>query len=98
MSFNYRGREKEIRNEMTKVIKEVRTETATKLNMLEREVIKKSQQIRTLTRSNQLVVGPSQKNLQPIINRLHRQIILKKEEIDRLKIKLIISDEEIIHI
>ena len=49
------------------------------------------------TKNKELILL-DQKNAKPLLEKIHRQIRLKKNKIDRLRIRLQVSEEEIIHI
>jgi hypothetical protein len=68
------------------------------LQILESEIEKNSELLKQIEIQNRNLIRLDRKNVKPILDYINRQIKLKKQQIEQLKINLEISEEEIIHI
>ena len=83
---------------MQKVIADTRIEVATSLKKMETELKKNSRQFKTMELRNQKLIELHRKDIRPILEKIRLDLKIKKQEIDRLKIQLQVTDQEIIHI
>ena len=66
--------------------------------MLEYEIEQNSEQLKLIEIQNRNLIRLDRKNIKPILDNINRQIKLKKQKIEQLKVDLETSEEEIIHI
>lgn len=83
---------------LQKVIADTRIEVATSLRKMETELKKNSRQFKAMEIRNQKLIELHKKDIRPILEKIQLDLKIKKQEIDRLKIQLQITDQEIIHI
>jgi Zn-dependent protease with chaperone function len=68
------------------------------LNRLSADIETSRKQLKQEEIKNRELILLDQKNIKPLLENFHRQIQLRKKKIDRLRIRLQVSEEEIIHI
>jgi beta-lactamase regulating signal transducer with metallopeptidase domain len=79
-------------------------ETATRLRSvillknLQREIEKSNKEVRAIEMKNKRMILLDQKNIQPVLSKLHQDMKDKKKEIETMRLRLQISSAEIIHI
>jgi Zn-dependent protease with chaperone function len=87
-----------IQNRITGVIQQSHLVATTALNELQKEIVKNRKQLKKLQIKNQQLILKHQKNIRPLLENMEQQLKAKKKEIDQLKIRILITDTEIIHI
>jgi Zn-dependent protease with chaperone function len=80
------------------IIVQSRIKITASLKELETEIEKNRKQLKEIEIKNRNLILSDQKNLKPILEKIHLQLKDKKKEIEQLRIRLQVSDEEIIHI
>jgi beta-lactamase regulating signal transducer with metallopeptidase domain len=75
-----------------------RIKTIASLVKLESEIDKNQKQLKEIELKNHTFILMDQKKLKPLLKDINRQIIIKKQKINNLKLRLQNSEEEIIHI
>ncbi len=83
---------------MQKLIADTRIEVATSLKKMETELQKNNRQFRAMEIRDQKLIELHKKDIRPILRKIRIDLKNKKQEIDRLKIQLQVTDQEIIHI
>jgi beta-lactamase regulating signal transducer with metallopeptidase domain len=68
------------------------------LQALEAEFVQNSKQLKEIETKNRKLILLDRKNIKPVMDEIHHQILLNKQKIDHLKIRLVTTEEEIIHI
>jgi beta-lactamase regulating signal transducer with metallopeptidase domain len=68
------------------------------LDELQSEIEKNSEQLHDVELKNKNLIQLDRKIVKPLLDNIHRQMKLKKEKINQLKIRLQVSEQEIIHI
>jgi hypothetical protein len=68
------------------------------LNRAASEMERNREQLREAEIRNRELIQWDQKRIKPLLENIHQQMKVKKQKIDRLRIKLQNSEEEIIHI
>jgi Zn-dependent protease with chaperone function len=87
-----------VQNGLKDLITANRINTIAKLEALGSEIEKNSIQLKEIEIKNRKLILLDQKNIKPLLEEIHRQIRLKKQIIEHLKVRLLISETEIIHI
>jgi Zn-dependent protease with chaperone function len=87
-----------IQNDIHDIIVQSRIKIAVSLNELENEIEKNRKQLKEIEIKNRNLILSDQKNLKPFLDKIHLQLKDKKKEIEHLRIRLRVSEEEIIHI
>jgi hypothetical protein len=87
-----------MQNRITGVIKQSHLVATTALNELQKEIVRNRKQLKKLQIKNQQLILLHQKNIRPLMENMEQQLKAKKKEIDQLKIRMLITDTEIIHI
>ncbi len=81
-----------------KQIADTRIEVSTSLRKMETELKKNNRQFKAMEIRNQKLIELHKKDIRPILQKIRIDLKNKKQEIDRLKIQLQVTDQEIIHI
>jgi beta-lactamase regulating signal transducer with metallopeptidase domain len=91
-------RETELASSLQDLVDVNRLNTISRLNTIVKEMGMTQKLLDETEIRNRKLILLDQKNILPILKNIHRQMDLKKKEIDRIQIKLRESEEEIIHI
>jgi hypothetical protein len=88
----------EIQDGIRELINVTRLKTVIELKALETQLEKNSKELKDIELKNRNLILLDQKNIRPLLKKMHQQMQFKKKEIDKLRIRLQVSEEEIIHI
>jgi glyceraldehyde-3-phosphate dehydrogenase/erythrose-4-phosphate dehydrogenase len=91
-------RDIEIQNGMKEMTNICQLKEIAELNRAASEMERNREQLREAEIRNRELIQWDQKRIKPLLENIHQQMKVKKQKIDRLRIKLQTSEEEIIHI
>jgi beta-lactamase regulating signal transducer with metallopeptidase domain len=91
-------REVVVNNEKKEIHRLSNLKTIASLRELEIQIENNNQEINRIDLQNKKRILPVQENIKPLLMKIQRQINIRKKEINRLKTRLEVSEEEIIHI
>jgi BlaR1 peptidase M56 len=87
-----------IKNDMKEMVSLSNLKTIASLKELEIQIDKSSQELNRIEIQNQKLFLLDQRNIKPLLKKMQKQIEFKKKQIDKLRTRLEVSEEEIIHI
>ncbi len=87
-----------INNEKKEILRLSNLKTIAGLRELEIQIEKSNQEISRIDLQNREHALPVEENIKPLLMKIQKQINIRKKEINRLKTRLQVSEEEIIHI
>jgi hypothetical protein len=87
-----------IQNGLQYLITSNRIKTIASLATMESEIEKNRKQLKEIELKNRKFILLDQRKIKPLLEEINHQIKLKKQQINNLKVRLQISEEEIIHI
>jgi beta-lactamase regulating signal transducer with metallopeptidase domain len=87
-----------IQNGCENLIIENKIKAVANLQELESEFAQNLKQLREIETENRKLILLDRKNIKPVLDEIHHQILLNKQKIDHLKIRLVTTEVEIIHI
>ena len=91
-------RNQTIQDGLNDLITANRVNAIAKLAALEYEIDKNQRQLRVVELNNKKFILLDRKKIKPLLDEIHLQIMSKKQKIDKLKVRLENSEQEIIHI
>ena len=91
-------RDMQIKNEIRTVVCLMNLKAIANLKELEIQIEKNKQELSRIEIENQKLFLLDHRNIKPLMKKIQKQIESKKIEIDMLRNKLEVSEEEIIHI
>ena len=91
-------RDMEIQNGMKEMTNICQLKEIAELNRAASEMERNRELLREAETRNRVLIQWDQKKIKPLLENIHQQMRVKKQKIDRLRIKLQTSEEEIIHI
>ncbi len=80
------------------MIRDSRIKEIVNLNRLATEMQKNNNDLKRIEIQNRTSISIDQKNIRPMLDKIHREMKLKERKINRMRIQLRNSEEEIIHI
>ena len=91
-------REVVVNNEKKEILRLSNRKTIASLRDLEVQIENNNLEINRIDLQNKKRILPVQENIKPLLMKIQKQINIRKKEIIRLKTRLEVSEEEIIHI
>jgi Zn-dependent protease with chaperone function len=91
-------REIDAENRVKEMFSNARFMAASSLKQMQKEMAKNREKLKKMEIKNKQLILRHQRNIKPLLEKIQQQLQIKKLEIDQLKIRLQVSDEEIIHI
>lgn len=68
------------------------------LQKLQREIEKSNKELNEVELKNKNMILLDKKNIQPLLNKFHQDLKVRKKEIEKIRLRLQVSSSEIIHI
>ena len=82
----------------TRITKWISEQALAKLNLAKADMKKNQRQLKSMEIKNRQLILLDEKNIQPLLEKIRKEIRFKEQEIKQLQIQLGYSEEEIIHI